>query len=181
MRRPPQLGHIRGPCTRTGPADRDGSWSTGTSRSPPPDSRTPGSRETPAPQSAASPGHRACRRPGHERFRSDRAPVDAGHPARAGAADRRRRRWPRRQEAQGPCLTSHPCSVNDLRGGPAPVIAATAFTGMRMRRSICYAGRVTWPAPGSATIASRASCRGRARTQRTLRRHAATLRSPPMA
>ena len=109
--------------TRTGPADRGGSWRTGTSRSPPPGSRTSGSREIPAQRSAASPGHRADRRPAHGRFRSDCGPVGAVHSARVGEADRRRRRWPRRQEAQGARRTGQTFRVNELPNDAAFPIA----------------------------------------------------------
>ena len=42
---------------------------------------------------------------------------------RKDVIDRRRRRWPRRQEAQAACLTGHPCRVNELPNDAAFPIA----------------------------------------------------------
>ena len=93
---PPMHARSPGPYRRTGRADRSGNLNTGISRSPPPDTRTSGSRETPARQSAATPDRCVCAPPARGTSRSDRAPVGAGLPARADAVDRWMMRSPPR-------------------------------------------------------------------------------------
>ena len=107
----------RAPCTRTVLADRAGSPNTGTARTPLPDTRTSGSRETSVQRSAAGPARRAGAPPARRRSRNGRAPIGGGRPARAGAVDRWMRHSTRHQGAQASCPMVERCGINDLRRG----------------------------------------------------------------
>jgi len=83
--------------------DPCGRWRSGTVQSRPRGNHTSGNRETHARQTAAGLAHRASPLLRRGRSRSDRAPIGAGRPARAGAADRRMRHAPPRPTGQGSC------------------------------------------------------------------------------
>ena len=90
-------------CTRRAPTDLCDRWRSEIARNLPRDSRTSGNRGTRARQTVASPARRALPLRRRGTSRSDRAPIGAGRPARAGAADRRMRHAPPRPTGQGPC------------------------------------------------------------------------------
>ncbi len=96
-------GRILDLCTRTAPVGRVGNPGTGTARSPPPDIRTSGSRETPVQRNAAVPVRRANAPPARGTSRSGRAPVGARHPDLVDAVDRWLTHSPRHTPAQGSC------------------------------------------------------------------------------
>ena len=137
---------ILAPCTRTAPVDRVGNPGTGTARSPPPDSRTSGSRETPVQRSAAVPDRRAAAPPARGMSRSGRAPVGARHPGRADAVDRWMKHWPHHRPAQGSCPAVSGCGVNELRGTRLRAIAETTTVRAVAQRRICRIALLPHPA-----------------------------------
>ena len=93
----------RGPCRKTGPADRGRSRRSETARTRPRASRTSESPGTPAPRSGAVLPRRADSRPACERFRSDRARSGRADPARDAAVRRSSRARPRETSRRAPC------------------------------------------------------------------------------